>query len=1451
MSVSAAAQIMRQADTVKNTMTESGKSLSELWVTRQKLEDLYKRLLLVDLEYALDKKVEQELWNHAFKNQISILQTQSKDRQNPKKIEAHASLLLFLETASGFYLQFLQTICSTFKLDLPFRRRSAAFGVMRENIMNYKKIVTPKKSSCLYICCHCLVHLGDIARYRGEMWQAQTYYRHAANLSPNNGQPYNQLAILEASKGDKLSTVFYYVRSLAVRHPFPVAATNLEKFYSKLIKDTRSDFDGPNLTMTDIIVAFLQFHALLHMSTGLDRASYLKTRITSALGSHIRSQSVSAAHLTGMVAISVFALHRARCDDASDTGEPARKPGLSSEEERCVQIHLSFAAKLLETLLQHTPKEDNKARDYLTLPAIKVMFDWLSVNRDVLQGREFNNSSIWQDFCKLLNIIQWLLNDTNKASDLPKYEDTPLPEDADLRCFQPLEPSYSSYNFNKALNEELSAACERDLRCQRLVAHGRWIAQDLPKLKLVLYQPTKSVRTQFSTQKVPQNIEGQQATPPKASQRPTVAMQTIMKKRTEPEKGSTSPLSVISEEGKSAQGDSLPAKTSSEQILASQQGQGQKGGSSGGGGGRQAGVINLHHKSSINQKPNLPPRLSAKAGNAQTSSLSPRLQKKGLTRGGGGGHSTGSSGRGGGGGGGQVNKVDTDGRPDTAPAGAATATIPTFKSQEPYPSLSADNYPALVNQRTQASLIPSENLSQNSSSGGVSGIGVGGLSAGLNWGGFGLGRDNNIGGGGSGGALHQSTSPMLSIPGGGGGSPSLDTCSNSSRSPQPSPNLASSFASLELPVRNVDMGLSTTPTGVDQTTLNFPATTPSADFLSAIRSASQFVQQQQQQQQQHQQQQQQQQQGYQMLPPDMQPPAGPPQQQFPPHAHYSQQHRMLTAQQKQQMQQQQQQQQQQQMARNPQGYFQGTAMMPDQSAGLFKQPQPQPQSKNMLAPSGGVNPAGSVGSSGPMLRSGSAGGGGGVMTSGNLHPVGGLAMPPPPPPQQPTPRGMSQMMPSEAGGTSGPGMSYQANRGGDSSSSSSAGRSFMGGPAPVGFIPPASLVPPSSGESAYLTTAMAGGPVGTGRAVTGGPHQPPSMAVPGYRGMQHAQHAQHAQHTQHAQHSHQQQKQPQPQLMQQGNPPTPKSAGLLYQNIPLRGGANSGTSQTVGAGGGPGSASASGPNNQPPSASAMNSLFLAANLATNGRNPGQGPGLNQGPQSQNSAAFAQFLGSQQQQQQHGYLAGKSAAGPDPRLSSSFQGHAAGTPKPDKGLGLDSGLNPQLVKTQKPPQHQQQAQQHHLTQQQQQQQQQQLHTPHHQLHHQHHQHQQQQQQQQQQHRPHHHQHQQQHASSHQSLIHTVMDPPFLQASGEYTLFSNTNSSPAWPTSLVKTTPAALMKTAGHADGSSGPANMPVGQVIPSTTHSFASGNLQGMWSNTGPSPLERLLEQQRSQRQGDN
>ena len=76
--------VFRQAESLKATLIETGRSNSDwykwdvdggkgdgeegkegqggdAWVTRQKLEDTYKKLLLMDLEYALDKKVEQDL----------------------------------------------------------------------------------------------------------------------------------------------------------------------------------------------------------------------------------------------------------------------------------------------------------------------------------------------------------------------------------------------------------------------------------------------------------------------------------------------------------------------------------------------------------------------------------------------------------------------------------------------------------------------------------------------------------------------------------------------------------------------------------------------------------------------------------------------------------------------------------------------------------------------------------------------------------------------------------------------------------------------------------------------------------------------------------------------------------------------------------------------------------------------------------------------------------------------------------------------------------------------------------------------------------------------------------------------------------------------------------------------------------------------------------------------
>uniref|UniRef100_A0A8C5H3G4 Telomerase activating protein Est1-like N-terminal domain-containing protein n=1 Tax=Gouania willdenowi TaxID=441366 RepID=A0A8C5H3G4_GOUWI len=135
---------------------------AEVWTSRQALQDLYQKMLVTDLEYALDKKVEQDLWNHAFKNQITTLQSQAKNRANPNRSEVQANLSLFLEAASGFYTQLLQELCNAFNVDLPCRVKSSQLGIISNKQSSSSAIVTPQPSSCSYICQHCLVHLGDI-----------------------------------------------------------------------------------------------------------------------------------------------------------------------------------------------------------------------------------------------------------------------------------------------------------------------------------------------------------------------------------------------------------------------------------------------------------------------------------------------------------------------------------------------------------------------------------------------------------------------------------------------------------------------------------------------------------------------------------------------------------------------------------------------------------------------------------------------------------------------------------------------------------------------------------------------------------------------------------------------------------------------------------------------------------------------------------------------------------------------------------------------------------------------------------------------------------------------------------------------------------------------------------------------------------------------------------------
>ncbi|XP_026511237.1 protein SMG7 isoform X2 [Terrapene carolina triunguis] len=468
------AQYLRQAEVLKADMTDSKLGPAEVWTSRQALQDLYQKMLVTDLEYALDKKVEQDLWNHAFKNQITTLQGQAKNRANPNRSEVQANLSLFLEAASGFYTQLLQELCTVFNVDLPCRVKSSQLGIISNKQTHTSAIVKPQSSSCSYICQHCLVHLGDIARYRNQTSQAESYYRHAAQLVPSNGQPYNQLAILASSKGDHLTTIFYYCRSIAVKFPFPAASTNLQKALSKALESR--DEVKTRWGVSDFIKAFIKFHGHVYLSKGLEKLSPLRERLEEQFKRLLFQKAFNSQQLVHITVINLFQLHHLR-----DFSNETEQHSYSQDEQLCwtqlLALFISFLGVLCKCPLQNDFQEESWGA--YPLPAVKVSTDWLKLRPSVFQEPVVDERQyIWPWLISLLNSFQ------PHEEDLSSTNATPLPEEFELQGFLALRPSFRNLDFSKG-HQGITGDKEgqqRRVRQQRLIFTGKWIADNQPRL---------------------------------------------------------------------------------------------------------------------------------------------------------------------------------------------------------------------------------------------------------------------------------------------------------------------------------------------------------------------------------------------------------------------------------------------------------------------------------------------------------------------------------------------------------------------------------------------------------------------------------------------------------------------------------------------------------------------------------------------------------------------------------------------------------------------------------------------------------------------------------------------------------------------------------------------------------------------------------------------------------
>ncbi|CAL4098809.1 unnamed protein product, partial [Meganyctiphanes norvegica] len=413
-------------------------------------------------------------------------------RSNNKKItcfhrggssENRDLLAWFLNSASGFYLQLFNQICSAYNLDLPFRRKDSIYGAFDLGSHHHEKVKASSRKNALYLCQYCLVHLGDLARYRHQAKQAETFYRHAVVVSPSSGHPYNQLALLEAGRGNRLAAVALYVRAMCVPCPFPGAPANLTQTLTKVLANSTQDISGTSrVTGDEYTSIFLQFHARLYLHHDVESARASLPILQSALSTLVATNAFTRTSLQQMVIVNLFSMFcfsgRLKCkggEDMKNYEEITDKPPEAKENLECVHLVEELSVGVLAALLLpvHTIKDPEQLITYPAIPAVRLLFEWVRCEPELFHSEAMRSKQqIWPGLCKIVNDLQPQLADFIAS----KYSELPLPEDWELQGFEPLEKMLSTYKYREGLSK--ASPDEYNLiRASRLQDLAKWFVE--------------------------------------------------------------------------------------------------------------------------------------------------------------------------------------------------------------------------------------------------------------------------------------------------------------------------------------------------------------------------------------------------------------------------------------------------------------------------------------------------------------------------------------------------------------------------------------------------------------------------------------------------------------------------------------------------------------------------------------------------------------------------------------------------------------------------------------------------------------------------------------------------------------------------------------------------------------------------------------------------------------
>ncbi|KAI6659110.1 SMG7-like protein [Oopsacas minuta] len=436
--------LAREAELLKSNLKHQQEAASPLdcsWTTRQRLEDIYRQMLLTDLSFSLENRIEVDLWNCVFRTQINYLQTNITHQQGTQREETLSSLYICLESTCCFYHQLLQSICYKYNTSLPSYLTPEQIGVCRRSVST----VTAGEDNIRIIGQDCLLRLGDLARYRGECNLATKYYKQAYDLLPGKSIISNQLGLIASSQGNFYKAAFHYSHSIISHIPFSPSRNNLEQIFETHTRQFPDEISD----LLSFQTGFLYLLSLLYFSKDLAFLSFLLPKLMTALSSFLQKGEAKHEFILCTVGLCLFACVISYQPLTGLTLHQATECLTAEEHQKC---KLSLILLLETTLVLLSNSLSTTSHMNTMLPFINATLHWLATHiHHIPVDQLIQLPSLWQSLAKLLNRLS-LKSGFETNIDVAQC----LSEEISLIEF--LSYKYTPTNLTKCSNEELCLA---------------------------------------------------------------------------------------------------------------------------------------------------------------------------------------------------------------------------------------------------------------------------------------------------------------------------------------------------------------------------------------------------------------------------------------------------------------------------------------------------------------------------------------------------------------------------------------------------------------------------------------------------------------------------------------------------------------------------------------------------------------------------------------------------------------------------------------------------------------------------------------------------------------------------------------------------------------------------------------------------------------------------------